>query len=240
VPSDRRPAAGRGPSRVSERVDGRSGGEGAARRGTPLQDAGFGLFQPPSFGPLTPMMVSTQRRDVTGTGESAQVPGGGVVQVGSGSGPPAAGGRTSGVTGVDQVAEGAAGSVGTLSLGVIARVADHRDEVRLSVRRNCAADWPADQQCWPVAQAWAAAVPSGCRAVTHSGSLGSGTQAATRARASSAPTRPNPSASPHAPGPPSQAARGTVMVTCAAGTVRGQGRSRAAGGQRRQGAGYPA
>jgi len=112
----------------SERIDGRRGRETAAGRGTPLQDAGFWLFQPPSFGLFAPVVVPAQRGDVTGAGDAAQVPGGGVVLVAPGGRPPAAGGGTSGVTGVDQVSEGAAGPVGTLSLGVVARAADHRDE----------------------------------------------------------------------------------------------------------------
>ena len=56
------------------------------------------------------------------------VPGSGVVQVAAGSGLPAARRGTSGVPGVDQMLEHAAGPVVALGLGVRAGAADDREE----------------------------------------------------------------------------------------------------------------
>jgi hypothetical protein len=54
-----------------------------------------------------------------------------VVLIASGGRLSAAGGGTSGAAGVDQVPEGAAGPVGGLSLSVVTRAADDRDESEL-------------------------------------------------------------------------------------------------------------
>jgi hypothetical protein len=67
----------------------------------------------------------------------------------------------------------------------------------------------------PAAQPWAA-VPSGCRTVTHHRVCGLRPAAAIRSRAVPASSSPNPPASPGVPDRPSAVASGTVMFTSAA------------------------
>jgi Nucleotidyl transferase AbiEii toxin, Type IV TA system len=91
---------------------------------------------------------------------------------------------------------------------------------------------PCGGWCWPGAQPWAAAVPSGCSAVTHQRVRGSRAAAAIRSRALWASSSPNPAASPGMSDSPSAEASGTVMFTSAA---RHGPRSSAAGRARPSG-----
>ena len=67
----------------------------------------------------------------------------------------------------------------------------------------------------PVAQAWAAAVPSGFRTVMHHRVAGFAAAAATRSRVSAWSRIPNPATSPGGPVSPPRAVCGTVMVISA-------------------------
>ena len=69
-----------------------------------------------------------------------------------------------------------------------------------------------------MAQPWAAAVPSGCRTVTHHRVCGLRPAAASRSRAVPASSSPNPAASPGVPDWPSAVASGTVKRSSYAGS----------------------
>ena len=139
--------------------------------------------------------------------QSALLPGDGVVQVAPGGGPAAAGGGAPGVTHLDQVLECAAGPVAGFGVVVAAGAArdrGHRDaqggRSSPAGRYRVAGRGPAvavrspvpGGGCRPAAQPWAAAVPSGCSAVTHHRVRGSRAAAAARSRASAASASPNP------------------------------------------------
>src|SRR5580704_9938538 len=109
-----------------DRVFGGGGDVAAAGRGAPDQDARFRLLQAPALGLFTSVMAPAQRREVTGTGGPAVLPGLGVVQVAAGGGLPAPRRGTSGVAGADQVLGEAAGAVVVLGPGVVAGAADDR------------------------------------------------------------------------------------------------------------------
>jgi hypothetical protein len=76
---------------------------------------------------------------------------------------------------------------------------------------------PGGAGCWPGAQPWAAAVPSGCSAVTHQRVRGCRAAAAIRSRAVLASSSPNPAASPGVPDWPSSVLSGTVKRSLYAG-----------------------
>ena len=179
-----------------DRVHGGAGGVGAAGWGSPFQDAGFGLLEVPALGLFGAVVVAAEGREVAFAGAAALVPGGGVVQVASGCGAAAAGRGARGVAGADQVLEGAAGVVADLAVGVVAGTAGDGGQrggedpggpvpgvwcrvVRCRVVRCRVGGWR------PGRQAWAAAVPSGFRAVMHQRVRGCRAAAAARSRASS-------------------------------------------------------
>ena len=60
----------------------------AAGQGAPSQDAWLTLLEPPALGLFHPVAVTAQRRNITGTGEAAEVPGRGVIQIAAGRGLP--------------------------------------------------------------------------------------------------------------------------------------------------------
>jgi len=97
---------------------------GTSGRGPPLQDAWFWHFEPPALGLFHAVMVTAERGGVTGTGETTEMPGSGVIQIAAGGGLPAARRGARRVPGGDQVAELAAGPVAGVSLGVVAGAAD--------------------------------------------------------------------------------------------------------------------
>ena len=70
------------------------------------------------------MVVSAERGQVTGAGQSALIPGDRVIQIAASGGTATAGGAATRVARVDQVLELAAGPVPVLGLGVVAGAAD--------------------------------------------------------------------------------------------------------------------
>ena len=156
-----------------------------------------------------------------------------MVQVAAGGGAAAAGRGAGGVAGADQVLEGAAGVVADLAVGVVAGTAGdggqrggedsrwpgaRRSGARGSGARGAGAgSVPVRGGGWrPGRQAWAAAVPSGFRAVMHQRVRGWRAAAAARSRASSPSRMPYPAASPGVSERPCRVWYGMVMVTRAA------------------------
>src|SRR5258706_16445533 len=80
-------------------------GVGAAVRGGPDQDAGFGLGEVPAAGLLGAVMHPAQRRQIALAGGAALVIGEGVVQVAACGGTPASGEGAGPLPGADQVLE---------------------------------------------------------------------------------------------------------------------------------------
>src|SRR5258708_10786369 len=80
-------------------------GVGAAVRGVPDQDAGFGLGEVPAAGLFGAVMPPAQRRQIALAGGAALVVGEGVVQVAAGGGAPASGEGAGPLPGADQVLE---------------------------------------------------------------------------------------------------------------------------------------
>src|SRR5258707_15108278 len=80
-------------------------GVGAAVRGGPDQDAGFGLGEGPAAGLLGAVMPPAQRRQIALAGGAALVIGEGVVQVAAGGGATASGEGAGPLPGADQVLE---------------------------------------------------------------------------------------------------------------------------------------
>ena len=80
-------------------VDGGGSGVGPSGRGPPVQDARFRLLERPPVTLFAFMMMPAQRRKITRAGETAVVPGIGVIQVAPGGGPGAAGGCALGAAG---------------------------------------------------------------------------------------------------------------------------------------------
>ena len=96
--------------------------------GGPDHDAGLGLGQAPALGLFTSMVVPAEGSQVTLAGAAALVVGSGVVQVAAGGGPGAAGRRTGGGAGPDQVLEFAAGLVARLLVAMVAVAAGDRGD----------------------------------------------------------------------------------------------------------------
>jgi hypothetical protein len=94
------------------------------------RDAWFWLFEPPALCLFNAVVVAAERGEVTGTRESAMVPGIGVIKVAAGRRLPAPRRRAGRVAGGDQVPERAAGPVAGLGLGVIAGAADDGAELQ--------------------------------------------------------------------------------------------------------------
>ena len=162
-----------------------------------------------------------------------------MVQVAAGGGPAAARCGAPGAAGADQVLEFAAGRVAGLGVGVVAGRAGDGGQRGGQDARGPGAGWSgagggggrvrsrrSGGGGWrPGRQAWAAAVPSGFRAVTHHRVLGWRAAAAARSRASSPSRMPYPSASPGVSERPWQVVSGMVMVTRAARLGAGTGRA---------------
>jgi hypothetical protein len=91
-----------------------------------LQEAWFRLSQRPALGLLAPVVVPAQGREIAFAGDSAFVPGQGVVQVAAGGGAGAAGCGAAGATGPDEVLELAAGPVPGFGVAVVAAAAGDR------------------------------------------------------------------------------------------------------------------
>ena len=217
----------------------------------PADDAGFGLLDLPAWGLFAAMVPSAFRAEVALVGRAVG-PGGGVVLVAVDGLGVAAGGVAGRGAGAQEVRELAAGGVPILGLAMVAlapgdglgsepQLVEELVQAREpggvgGLARARPAGWSGgdgasgvggggSQGCWPGAQAWAAAVPSGLMIVAHQRVLGCREAAWTRSRVSVGSSRPMPLAVAGAADQPRRVPIGTRRLMAAGSGALAPGRS---------------